>query len=253
MNNSTTRFSSRAAAYVKYRPGYPDDLIPQLRTLTGLKPKHIIADIGSGTGLSALPFLQAGNTVIGVEPNDEMRKLGDDFLKTWKNFRSIQGTAEGANLKPRSVDFVVAAQAFHWFDPEATRAEFRRILRPPGWVILTLNDRQTDSSDFLREYEQLLLKHGTDYSTVNHRNIDDTRVQAFFENSKVTKLELAYVQHLDYEGLKGRLDSSSYIPNPGTPAYEAMIGELRPLFDRHNSGGFVDIVYTTLVYIGKLL
>lgn len=253
MNNSTTRFSTRAAAYVKHRPGYPDDMVPRIKELTGLKPKHIIADVGSGTGLSALPFLQAANTVIGIEPNDDMRRFGDEYLKTWKNFRSVKGTAEETTLKPRSVDYVLAAQAFHWFNPQTTRSEFRRILRAPGWVILTWNDRQTDSSDFLREYEQLLLKHGTDYSAVNHRNIDDSRVQAFFEDSPVIKLELAYVQHVDYDGLKGRLDSSSYIPDPGTAAYDTMMAELEQLFKRHNQQGYVDLLYTTLVYLGKLL
>jgi ubiquinone/menaquinone biosynthesis C-methylase UbiE len=238
---------------VKYRPGYPVDLVPRIAEITGLKPKHTIADIGSGTGLSALPFLESGNTVIGIEPNDNMRNLGDEFLKTWKNFRSVSGTAEDTHLKAHSVDLILAAQAFHWFDPESARTEFRRILREPGWALLIWNDRQTASSPFLREYEDLLLRHGTDYTTVNHRNIDDGRVAAFFQDAPVSKLELSYRQHVDYDGLKGRLDSSSYIPEPGSAEYERMIAELKELFDRHNKNGFVDIDYTTLVYAGRLL
>jgi SAM-dependent methyltransferase len=228
-------------------------MVPNIKEITGLKPRHVIADIGSGTGLSALPFLQAGNTVIGIEPNDDMRRFGDEYLKTWKNFRSKKGTAEATNLKARSVDFILAAQAFHWFDADAARSEFRRILKAPGWVILTWNDRQTDTTPFLRDYESLLLKHGTDYATVNHRNIDDGRVAEFFESSPLTKLEFPYVQHVDYDGLKGRLDSSSYIPDPGTAEYSAMIEDLKKLFEQHNERAFVDIRYTTLVYLGTLL
>lgn len=249
----TARFSSRVNAYVEHRPGYPTDLVRRIESVTGLQPPKVVADIGSGTGISARPFLEAGYTVIGVEPNDPMRHAGETYLADFSGFESVNGTAEATSLATSSVDLVVAAQAFHWFDPEKTRAEWRRILRPPGWTALLWNDRQTDSSRFLVAYEQLLVTHGTDYTVVNHRNIDDNRIQAFFERTKVHKLQFEYVQHLNYPGLKGRLDSSSYIPEQSTQAYEAMIEDLRKLFDTHNRGGYVDIVYTTQVFLGQLM
>jgi SAM-dependent methyltransferase len=248
----TTRFSSRVAAYVEHRPGYPAELVPKIAEVTGLQPPALVADIGSGTGISSRPFLEAGYTVIGVEPNDPMRQAGDDYLAAYPAFKSVKGTAESTALDAESVDLVVAAQAFHWFDPERTRAEWRRILRPPGWVALLWNDRQTDTSPFLVDYEQLLVKHGTDYATVNHRNIDKARIEAFFEAPTARELHFTYVQHLDYAGLKGRLDSSSYIPEAGTREYEAMIAELQELFDSHNKDGHIDIVYTTEVHLGRL-
>src|SRR5262245_5749899 len=115
------RFSSRVADYVRYRPGYPSALIDVLRAECGLNAEHLIADVGSGTGLLSKVFLDNGNRVIGVEPNAEMREAGEEFLAGHRIFSSVNGSSEATTLADSSVDFVTTAQAFHWFEPDATR------------------------------------------------------------------------------------------------------------------------------------
>jgi SAM-dependent methyltransferase len=256
---STERFSSRVEAYVKYRPHYPKEVINALREKTGLLPNHIIADIGSGTGFSAELFLENGNFVYAIEPNGPMREAGEEYLATFKNIRSLDATAEATTLPGRSVDYVVAGQAFHWFNFELAYEEFKRILKPGGWIAILWNDRETDTTPFLIDYEVLLQEFGTDYNEINHRNIDSQKVRSFFQASAtmrgapVIEMEFENIQPFSYEGVEGRLLSSSYVPNVGDAQYAPMIERLHAIFDRHNTNGRIAMRYRTLLYAGQIL
>src|SRR5438034_6729060 len=170
MSNPLQRFSTRVDNYVKYRPGYPSEILELLRRNCALTNDSVIADIGSGTGKLSELFLKNGNRVYGVEPNEAMRVSSEALLARYPNFVSIPARAESTTLDSETIDLVTAGQAFHWFDREKTRREFTRILKPAGWVVLIWNERRLDSTPFLREYERLLLKYGTDYQVVRHEN-----------------------------------------------------------------------------------
>jgi SAM-dependent methyltransferase len=249
--NTVERFSNRVANYVKYRPGYPVEVIQFFKDRLGLNFGSVIADIGSGTGLSAKVFLENGNTVYGVEPNGAMRDAGEEFLIDFPNFKSVDGTSEATTLPDAFVDHIIAAQAFHWFEPVGTRLEFRRILKPGGYVSLIWNERHTDSTPFLREYEQLLLKYGSDYKEVRHEQITFDVLSAFF----LVPFEQATFQNVqifDFDGLKGRLLSSSYMPSETDTAFEPMIKELEPLFAKHAERGRIKVLYDTNIYYCQL-
>ncbi|MBW8863695.1 MAG: methyltransferase domain-containing protein [Verrucomicrobia bacterium] len=252
MLDSTKRFSSRVENYTRYRPGYPNEIIDLLRRDCGLTGDSVIADVGSGTGKLTELFLQNGNLVFGVEPNREMREAGERLLKQFQNFTSVDGTAEATTLPDRSADFTIAGQAFHWFDRERCRPEFVRILKPGGWVAIIWNDRRTDATPFLVDYEKLLADFSTDYAQVNHRRVDDpATVREFFRSMPHLK-SFSYNQVFDYEGLKGRLLSSSYAPEAGQPNHEAMLARLREIFDAHQKDGKVVFEYDTRVHYGRL-
>lgn len=222
-----------------------------LRRETGLGPDSIIADVGSGTGISTALFLREGCTVTGVEPNKEMREAAEQLLAGYPAFHSAAGTSAATTLPDHSVDFVVAAQAFHWFKPAPTRTEFTRILKPGGWVVLIWNERKLDATPFLRGYEQLLKDHATDYATVRHENIGSQVLGSFFRDGVYATHEFPNAQHFDYDGLKGRLLSSSYAPAEGQPGHEAMIATLADLFCRYEVNGQVTIEYDTRVHVGR--
>lgn len=244
------RFSDRVEYYAQFRPSYPETLIAFLKQL-GLGRASLVADIGSGTGILSELILQCGSTVFGVEPNDEMRRAAETLLGGYENFRSVAGKAETTTLHDEAVDFVVAAQAFHWFDRPATKSEFRRILKPQGCAVLIWNTRKTESTPFLRAYEELLVRFGTDYTEVHHTSIDETVLKEFFDGN-VEKRVFENSQSFDFEGLKGRLLSSSYIPMEGHPNYEPMLAELDRIFRRYRLHGSVTFLYDTEVYFGKL-
>jgi len=247
-NDSKTRFSARVENYVKYRPGYPSAVIEVFAREFGFKANWTVADVGSGTGISTKLFLDHGNRVFAIEPNKDMRGAAESLLSGYPKFHSIAASSDATTLPDRSVDLVVAAQAFHWFDPQTAGAEFRRILRRGGVAALIWNTRETDASPFLRAYEQLLLKYGADYSTVRHEQVGDAARVAFFGTQDYCTAVLPNAQHLDYEGLKGRLLSSSYAPLAGDARHEPMLAELGELFARHQEEGQVTLAYRTEVF-----
>ena len=250
MKDSTKRFSNRVADYVRFRPRYPEGLIPLLKKEIGLDKSWTIADVGSGTGISTEPFLKHGNAIVGIEPNDEMRQAAESLLAQYPNFKSINGTAEATGIENGSVDAVIAGQAFHWFDPEKSQTEYRRILKPGGWVILIWNRRLIDASAFSRDYEALLNTHGIDYAKVRHDHIDKGTITRFFANGHQYR-SLPNEQVFDFEGLRGRLLSSSYVPAEGQPGFAPMIEELKRIFEEHNESGRVRFDYETDIYFGR--
>ena len=247
--NSIHRFSSRVDSYVRFRPSYPNQIIDTLERDCGFTKDSIVADIASGTGIFTKLLLEHGNRVFGVEPNAEMRNAGEEFLSNYPNFTSVNGTAEATTLDASSVDFVTAAQAGHWFDRRKSRQEFARILKPGGWVVLVWNERKTDSTPFLRDYEELLLRYGTDYNEVRHEH---TVVGEFFDPVPFEERTFDLQQIFDYSGVEGRLMSSSYAPGPGHVNHAPMLRELHQIFDRHQQGGKVSIEYTTRMFYGQL-
>lgn len=251
MRDATKRFSSRVDNYIKYRPSYPQALLDLLAAECGLSGDSTIADIGSGTGILAELLLQRGYGVIGVEPNHEMRGAGDRLLQGYPRFTSVAGTAEATTLADSSVDLITAGQAFHWFDPERFRAECARILKPGGSVALIWNDRRLDSSPFLQAYERLLLTHGTDYTAVNHKQFDDESMKRFFGDGRFKKASFENFQTFDFEGVEGRLLSSSYVPEADHPSYQPMLDELQQIFGQHQTNGQVVFEYDTIVYYGQ--
>jgi SAM-dependent methyltransferase len=246
------RFSHRAADYARYRPGYPGDVLPLLHRWSQLERHHQIADIGCGTGLLAKLFLDHGNAVIGVEPNAEMRAEGDEFLGAYRGFSSVAGAAEATTLPSDSVDFVVAGQAFHWFDPSLARREFQRILKPQGRVVVLWNERLPDETPFLREYEAVLCHYGTDYVRVKESYPRAEQMLAFFKPNDFTSHALPNFQEFDFAGLSGRLRSSSYAPPQAHPQFAPMMKELHRIFAAHQNEDKVRLEYRTHVYSGKL-
>ena len=251
MSQSVDRFSSRIADYIKYRPGYPSDIITLLKDECGLTTNSVVADIGSGTGKLAELFLGNGNVVFGVEPNSGMRRAAEQILQSFPNFKSVEGTAESTGLADSSVDFVTAGQAFHWFDAHKFKLEAKRVLKTDGWVVLTWNARKLVSTPFLEDYERLLLNYGIDYQDVRHEKAESS-IPLFFSGEPSKAAIFPNQQVFDLEGLQGRVRSSSYTPEPGHAKFEPMMRELQDVFKRHQQNGSVIFEYDTKVFYGRI-
>lgn len=240
----TARFSDRASDYLLYRPRYPRAIVDLLAAKGLLTPHSTIADLGSGTGFLSELFLEHGCTVHGVEPNQAMRTAGEQHLVRFRSFHSVAATAEATTLPDASIDIVTAGQAMHWFDPQPTLAEIRRITRAPHWFVIVANDRALDASDFMREYEKLLTDLLPEYISVRaryhslHNWLDDP--------SRVQSAEFRNHQIFDEAGLIGRVLSSSYAPKEGTD-HANLIAGLKSLFARHQQYGSVTFHYRTFV------
>lgn len=246
------RFSNRVDNYVKYRPHYPNEVYTYLSEKKIITALSVIADIGCGTGISSEVFLKNGHSVIGIEPNENMLNAARNLFENYPAFTPVLSSAEETTLADNSIDLIVCAQAFHWFDKEKTRSEFKRILKPGGKVALLWNDRLTDTTDFLKVYEDFLQMFATDYKKVNHKNVQNKEVFIPFFGGDFEEVSFSNTQHLDMEGLKGRVLSSSYMPDENAPDYEFMMYCLKKIFNRYQVNETISIDYQTKLYTGKL-
>ncbi len=246
----TERFSDRVDNYVRYRPGYPPEILEMLRHECGLRRDHVIAEIASGTGIFTRLLLENGNPVIAVEPNAEMRGASSHLQQLFPNLKLMHGTAEETGLSAASVDFIMAAQAAHWFDPQKTRQEFKRILKPEGWCVLIWNERRTNGSPFLEEYENLLQTYCPEYKDKRHGKTSRI-AHAFFPEGYRERV-FRNNQQFDFAGLTGRLLSSSYCPLEDHPNYGPMMQELNRIFRAYAVSDKVQFDYDTHVYFSRL-
>jgi len=247
----TGRFSNRVRDYVSGRPGYPDAVVPWIVETFGLGSSSSVADIGAGTGIPSALFLRHGFTVFAVEPNDAMREAAVAALGSDPRFRAVAAPAEATTLPATSVDAVVAAQAFHWFDRAAFRAECARILRPQGVVALFWNVRRVNGSPFAADYEALLRTYGTDYLKVRHENVTEAELARFFDGPFERRV-FDNIQVLDRDGLRARLLSSSYVPAAGHERHGPMLAALDELYEAYQQDGVVRMEYELRAYAARL-
>ncbi|MDQ1474057.1 MAG: hypothetical protein QOJ99_5537 [Bryobacterales bacterium] len=252
LNDATTRFSKRVNNYIRFRPGYPPALVDLLAREAGLNAESTIADIGAGTGLLSTAFLKAGYSVIGIEPNREMRQAGDTLLAAHPHYRSIDATAEATSLPDHSIDLAVAGQAFHWFQVEDARREWTRILKPGGMAALIWNERHI-ASPFMREVEDLIDTYATELDKDGFiREGGRSRIDLFFAPSPFRVDEFPNTQEFELEGLLGRVASCSYVPDEADPHYSGMSAALAGIFNRYQHNGHVKFEYRTRIYRGTL-
>jgi SAM-dependent methyltransferase len=251
-DDSTTRFSKRVSDYVRFRPGYPRGVVELLTQETGLSAESIVADIGSGTGLLSAAFLECGYSVAGVEPNREMRAAAENLLARYPRFRSVDAKAEATSLSDRSMDLIVAGQAFHWFDVKQTRREWVRILKPGGVAALIWNERHIESP-LMCEVERVIDKFAAAMDPDGAiREGGRRRIQPFFHPSPFRLDEFPNTQEFGLDGLVGRVASCSFVPGLKDPGYAEMETELAEIFGGHQRNGRIRYDYRTKVFWGKL-
>ena len=248
VDNATKRFSSRVERYAKYRPGYPHILIDFLKDACNLEPDHVVADVGSGTGLLAELFLKNGNPVYAIEPNPDMRAVAEQSLAGYRRFRSVEATAERTTLPNRSVDLVAVGRTFHWLEADKALSEFERILKPEGWAVIAWFKRRS-SSPFLAKYEDLLLSYGIDRREMCQRRLEmeSFLVAAAFKAAKLEENRL-----LSLDALKGLTLSCSTAPEPDDPNVVPMMHAIEALFRQYQHSDAVPLGHDVVIYYKQL-
>jgi SAM-dependent methyltransferase len=247
MADSLHRFDQRVDDYIRWRPDYPKEAIDHVCTVLNLETGSQVADIGSGTGKLSRPFLEKGIKIIGVEPNAPMKQAGDFLLEDSKGFSSVNGKAEKTGLSDRSVDGIIAGQAFHWFDVTKCKKEWARILRPAKGIALIWNNRPLTGTPFMEAYESFLQEWGTDYNAVSEQYEKSADLKLAL-GSSYQKRSFKNFQALPSEGLIGRICSCSYVPDRGSVDREKMEKAIPDLFEHHAENGQVKLLYDTNVY-----
>ena len=211
---------------------------------------RIVADIGSGTGILSKLFLENGNRVFAVEPNEEMRRIAEKTLAKYPGFVSIDAKAEDTTISDASADLATVGQALHWFDTTLAPREFARILNSNGHLCVLYNDRNKESA-FMKAYDQVVQKYARDRAKVPDINQD--LLSKFYRGAKYSKFELPNEQFLDYNGLLSRMTSASYMPRPEeTKVFSSLTNDIEGLFNGYESSGKVRLAYRTAVFLGQI-
>jgi SAM-dependent methyltransferase len=243
-----------ARAYDRHRPSYPEATLQRLidgGVLDGV-PRDV-ADIGCGTGIFTALLLARGHRVVGIEPVDELRELATHRLVGVAGFTSIAGTAEDTTLADQVVDVVTVASAMHWFDVEAVRAEFRRILRDPGWVVTLWNFRTSGDTDFGAAFDALWREVLGPSPAAGRSEIENSLVPAFFRDGAFERAVFANPLACTADQLVGLAASSSHAPARDSSEWAVLEQQLRHLHRDHRTEGVVQVPYETVMYWGCLL
>lgn len=247
--DNTSKFSGKAAVYSAARPSYPHAIFDFLKDELGVDKNTVFADIASGTGKFTEPLVKMGCTVYAVEPNSDMRTQAESLLGRYENFKSVNGSAENTCLPENSVDYVCAAQAFHWFDPGLFSQECKRILRPSGKVIILYNSRDANAVVTVRLAEICRRLCGG-YKGM-HGGFSEHGLKSFFIGGfkrLVFKNDLHYSRDLFVK----RMLSASYAPASGDRSYKPFTDELCNLFDEFSKNGILHMPNNTYMYIGDV-
>lgn len=248
--DTTKEFDGLAAVYTIGRPAYANAFINELYNKYGVSSDTIIADIGSGTGKFAKQLIERGTFVYCIEPNDDMRNQSIIELQEYRNCKCVAGNAANTSLQDNSVDFITAAQAFHWFDVELFRNECKRIIRPCGKVFLIWNIRDITSEITQKSY-QIYQKYCPDFKGFNGGiKKDDTRIKHFF-NNQYERIEYDNPLYYDKNKFINRSLSSSYSLKKEAKDYNNYIKELENLYHEYANEGILSMPNKTVVYIGS--
>ena len=252
MSHTATVFSDRASYYFRGRPEYPAEIINLLKSECGLSSASTVADAGSGTGIFTRLLLEVAERVYAVEPCREMRETAEGYLSAYSNLVSVQAAAEATTLKAGSIDIITAATAFQWFNIPVVRAEFARILKPGGWVVVIGNEARQDTG-YEKAYADLKNRYAVKESIkyAERYQSRDAAISDLFGGLPYRQRLFPHEHTMDWECLVARLLSRSGMPLDGEPGHHAMLEELRSIFERYQIEGLVTQRYDTRVRFGR--
>lgn len=248
-DTNAERFTRVSSIYDTYRPGYPKTILDILMSEISFSEKEIVADIGSGTGKLSSLFLENGNFVYGIEPNDLMRSEAERKFHNEKRFKSMKGSAEETGLNDKAVSIVAAGQSFHWFNQSLAKIEFKRILQPGGHIALIWNTRKPNGSEVNADFEDICMQYSNGYHGSGSLGIDETSIRSFFSGDFIYK-SIKSSQIMDFDGLLGRYMTASYSLKKGDPLFHEVFERMQDIFKKHSIDNRVELVYDTETYIG---
>lgn len=248
-------FGADPSGYVDARPGYPEPIWDVLRVRCGVERARVL-EIGPGPGIATGPLLEAGSSVVAVEPDQRLAA----FLAT--RFASprltvINGPFETAPIPHTDFDVACAFTAFHWLDAEPALARIRALLRPDGWWAPCWNVfGDSDRPDPFHEATQTLMRPaaalllgGARSATPDPHDVGE-RIAEFraagFDNVEVERI--AWTLQLDTQGVRALYGTFSNITALGLAERARVLDGLADIAEREFAGcvtrNMVTVLYT---------
>lgn len=256
---NTNKFTGLGEVYARSRPGYPAALMDLLAARVnasaaeaGVTAAPVVADVGAGTGKLTAALLGRGWTTVAVEPNDDMRAALSATIGASDDLTVVAAPAEQTSLADSSVSLVTVAQAFHWFDIPAFRAECQRILRPGGQVALIWNFRRKGEASVDAVADAYRARVGGFVALTLGERITDVELAEFYGGSHYERFEFDNDEYITWDTFRERHLSMSFTPKEGDPARAPLIEDLERIFTEYAVDGLYRFPNSTHVLLGEL-
>ena len=243
------RFSQKVDGYTRYRWDYAEEAIRAVIAECRISSKSVIADIGSGTGILTRHFVDRVGSVVAVEPSLEMRAIAAE--QDAGRYQILHGFAEATTLPSSSVDMITVGRALHWFQPDSTRAEFCRILKPSGWMAV-FSVEWTDQ-ELCKALKILRTAENGWDAEADHRALTKPVPLGFyFGHETFRNLRFPHVGRETWDDFLGRISSFSAAPGPDHPMRPKFVDVLYQLFAAWAHEGNITVHRATGVAFGHL-
>lgn len=244
-------FDGKSKTYFA-RPDFDRRVYQYLMEEYGLGKKSVIAELGAGTGKFTYNVAPFAGKVFAVEPNKEMFLLGKETCAMRENVEFVFATAEETTLAPKSLDFALAVQSFHYFDKEKLLVELGRILKDDGKFAVVWNMSGHSGQGFDKAWSALLQKAKIDTTgSGDNHNLEDER-KIIFKNGEYEERQFSYNKKMSFEDMCNFARSISFVPKEGDDGYEKFYQELKEIFKKYKKWGKVEISTTTTIQIGEI-
>ena len=247
---TTTLYSSKAEKYAKYRWDYAPQAVQTIIDSAQISAESTVVDIGAGTGILTRHFVDKVKRIYAIEPNLAMRRCAVRDLGQHAAFRMIEGRAEATNLPQHSIDLITVAQAIHWFEPQATKTEFSRILKPRGWLSLL---RNYGTNDKLAEAINRILVAENGVDTSVESNLPAGKPMSYFYgHANFKKINFPFTLQETWKYFFGALCSAANMPDEDNPLYPNLERAARTVFDSYSTNDLLEVTGETELYLGQL-
>ncbi len=248
--DACSRYSSKAEIYARYRWDYAYEAIQAIFNATSISTDSVVADIGSGTGILTRHFVGRVKNVYAIEPNPEMRQWAEKNLSSYPSFCSLGTRAEATGLADKCVSLITIGQALHWFDPEPGLREFKRILKPGGWLAVLSNQAVANELD--QALQTLFIKEN-DWDISLAANLPAPKpVSFFYGEGYYSQMWFPQRREETWEEFFGSLCSNSHAPDNGNPSFQTFELAARRVFDQFSRHSLVTVDFVTELTLGSI-
>jgi len=252
-----TSFDAVADLYAEARPGYPDEMVDEIVSFSGIPSDGRILEIGCGPGNATAPFAARGYAMLCLEPGERMVALARERFRDRPTVRFERTTFEDWPLERAAFDLAIAASAFHWIEPGVGYPKAANALRDGGTLALFWNRTPPEETPLRRALDDAYRRIAPEIARAGapmpldgqiRRTVDEIDASGAF--GPVTVRRFPWTTSYDADQYIGLLNThSDHLALPDDRR-EALCDAVRAEIER--IGGIVERTYVAALHMARV-